>query len=163
MKLYVPEIGDHVRLTDDWTFTLYNEHRNTSLWNHFECEIAPEVIHQRAAKDALRNELKKLENKMYPGNVYWRRNSGHPVDPADEARHTELYDLLRREEHTTVLIPSGSVLSVDRIFIRKGMDDWSSLTFYLKECPGISLKKKPRFWAKLADCNNIMFDTVSNT
>lgn len=31
MKLYVPRIGDCIRLTDDWTFDLYNEHRNSTL------------------------------------------------------------------------------------------------------------------------------------
>lgn len=163
MKLYVPEIGDHLRLTDDWTFTLYNEHRNTSLWNHFDCDNAPEVHQQIAEKDAYRAELEALGRKMYPARTHWRAPLASSYDPVDVARREELYALIRPEEHTTVTISAGAVLAVDRIFIRKGMDDWSSLTFYLKECPGIAFKKKPRFWAKLSDCNNIMFDTVSNT
>lgn len=28
---YIPEIGDKIRLTEDWTFALYNERRNDSL------------------------------------------------------------------------------------------------------------------------------------
>lgn len=159
MKLYVPEIGDHLRLTADWTFVLHNEYRNRSLWDHFDCDNAPEVYQQVAEKNSLRDELTKLEQKMYPGNTYW---SVPPAsyDPVDVARREELYELIRPNEHATIMISAGAVLSVDRIFIRKGMDDWSSLTFFLKELPGVTFKKKPRFWAKLHDCNNIEFDQV---
>lgn len=163
MKLYVPEIGDHLRLTDDWTFVLHNEYRNRSLWDHFNCDNAPEIQHQLAEKAAYTDELDALHRKMFPGSPgYWRPPVANP-DPADVARRDELYELIRRQENTTVTILAGAILAVDRIFIRKGMDDWSSLTFFLKELPGVSFKKKPRFWAKLADCNNIMFDLVSNT
>lgn len=31
VKLYIPEIGDVIHLTSDWTFQLYNEHRNGTL------------------------------------------------------------------------------------------------------------------------------------
>lgn len=31
MKLYIPRIGDRIRLLSDWTFDLYNEYRNDTL------------------------------------------------------------------------------------------------------------------------------------
>jgi hypothetical protein len=38
MKLYLPEIGDVLRLTKDWEFTLYNESRNVKLFEVFNIE-----------------------------------------------------------------------------------------------------------------------------
>ncbi len=163
MKLYVPEIGDHFQLTADWSFSLYNEHRNKSLWELYDCDNNLEIQKQKAENDRVRAEINTLESKMYPRGRggYYQHHAN--IDPIDLAKRAELYDKLHKLFVSTVTIPAGSVLAVDRIFIRKGMDDWSSLTFYLKELPGVSFKKKPRFWAKLSDCNNIMFDLVSNT
>ena len=31
MKLYIPEIGDSLLLSKDWTFDLYHEYRNVGL------------------------------------------------------------------------------------------------------------------------------------
>jgi hypothetical protein len=56
---------------------------------------------------------------------------------------------------TEVTIPKNTVLSVDRIYIRKGNQEYSSLTFYASGTE--QFKKKVRFWAKLSDVNNIEF------
>ena len=83
------------------------------------------------------------------------------------------------------IIPSGAILKIDRIYIRKGLGEYSSLTFLWKgmrtnskmvdrymtpiyvNSRGPSLHyqvKKParpvRFWAKLDDVNKIEFETV---
>lgn len=34
MKLYIPALGDHLKLTAPWTFALYGEYRNESLFKH---------------------------------------------------------------------------------------------------------------------------------
>jgi len=52
-----------------------------------------------------------------------------------------------------VRLPRGTVLVVDRIYIRNGAEDFDSITFRVAECS--KLKGKPRFWAKLADCNRM--------
>jgi len=158
MRLYVPEIGDTIRLTSDWTFELQNEYRNRSLWELMGCDSTPEVLAHKNNQTLLRNELNQLESSLYP-NGYWRY-SGHTVDPVKEARRQELYDLLREQEKVQVTIAKGSVLSIDRIYIRKGGSDWSSLTFFLKESPTYQFKKKPRFWTKLSECNKIEFESV---
>lgn len=74
-----------------------------------------------------------------------------------------------------VTLPAGTVLSVDRIYIRKGAVAYDSLTFYLKRSPdprfqiqrqgknGKPLAPKNRsmrFWAKLADVNNIVCQPI---
>jgi hypothetical protein len=113
MKLYVPEIGDRLELTSDWTFKLYFESRNTKLLARF--------------------------NHTYA----WNQNSKNGID---------------------VTLNKGVILKVDRVYIRQGMGDYSSISFYA-EFPGESTKTgafgKPtsaRFWAKLSDCNNIEFE-----
>lgn len=71
----------------------------------------------------------------------------------------------------TITIPKDTLLQVDRIYIRKGSSDYSSITFYAKNLgeieskvsawssrPTKKIKKKAlRFWAKLSDCNRITF------
>ena len=36
MRMYIPEIFDVITLTEDWTFNLHHEHRNTALIYHLE-------------------------------------------------------------------------------------------------------------------------------
>jgi hypothetical protein len=38
MKLYIPALGDHLRLTAPWAFKLYNEYRNEALYKHLGLE-----------------------------------------------------------------------------------------------------------------------------
>ena len=58
-----------------------------------------------------------------------------------------------------VTLPAGIILSVDRIYIRKGVSDYSSVTFTI---PKVLNKKSPyagvRFWTKLSDANKIDFE-----
>ena len=68
-------------------------------------------------------------------------------------------------------IPAGAVLKIDRIYVRKGKGDFSSITFLWKgealpakiETYGTGTQyrvpRQPiRFWAKLEDVNNIDFE-----
>lgn len=58
----------------------------------------------------------------------------------------------------TVTIPKDSILTVDRIYIRKGSSDYSSITFRV-----VLNGKSYRFWAKLEDCNKIEFQVEGTT
>ena len=49
-------------------------------------------------------------------------------------------------------MPKGTVLTVDRIYIRSGAKDYDSVTFRVDNCPDKGFNKK-RFWAKLDDVN----------
>jgi hypothetical protein len=68
-------------------------------------------------------------------------------------------------------IPAGAVLKIDRVYIRKGSKEYSSITFLWKgeALPSkietysngdtCKIPRQPvRFWAKLADVNNIEFE-----
>lgn len=61
-------------------------------------------------------------------------------------------------EEVPVTLPIGTVLVVDRIYIRKGKSrsEYDSITFRLKkgECPDKTIYG--RFWAKLGDVNRIV-------
>ena len=135
LRLYVPTNGDQLRLTADWTFTLYSEEygdRNKTL------------------QERLGN--KKVERGSRWGGKYM----GYPAK-------------------TQVTLPAGTILQVDRVYIRKGnaragsVDaDYDSLTFQIighptwtnAERPAFSKNKKvfARFWAKLRDVNTIEFE-----
>ena len=104
MNLFVPELGTELELTQDWTFTLYAEHRNESLW--------------------------KIAGKPMPGYGYGNRLQSIPMT-----------------------LPAGTVMKVARIYVRNGQGAYSSLTFSLKSMNG--KKASGRFWAKLADVNQL--------
>lgn len=53
---------------------------------------------------------------------------------------------------------AGSVLKIDRIYIRKGKAEYDSITFTLQHDSSGEIKKKPRFWVKLTDANTIVCD-----
>lgn len=69
--------------------------------------------------------------------------------------------------HRSVTLPKGTELTVDRIYIRKGAKDFSSVSFFInrKSVTGDFklyqyIRKssgKCRFWAKLKDVNFINF------
>lgn len=154
MKMYIPEIGDRIRLVDDWRFNLINEHRNESLWKFFESETAG----VGEARKKMEDRLHELERKF--GYTY--SNIPRVLTPDEQGEYRDLKDKLHNVRfmyaNTEVTLPAGCELSIDRIYIRKGAGDWSSITFFLQSHPYRGFKRKPRFWVKLSDCNQIEFE-----
>jgi len=67
-----------------------------------------------------------------------------------------------------VVIKAGSELGVDRVYIRKGADEYSSLTFNLHKGGvayifGKDIKAHGRFWAKLSDVNRMVVRVDTKT
>lgn len=64
------------------------------------------------------------------------------------------------ESIVPVTLPVGTILTVDRLYIRRGQSGFDSVSFYAQiptnNQPG-SKSKKRRFFAKLEDVNNIEF------
>ncbi len=56
-----------------------------------------------------------------------------------------------------VTLPAGTVLKLDRIYVRKGVGDYDSLTFYIVPKPK---EKGGRFFASLGDCNKMEYEWV---
>jgi hypothetical protein len=86
-----------------------------------------------------------------------------------ERHWDELYGA-NAAKHNEIVFPKGSMLTVDRIYIRKGASDFSSLTFYIAKGSKIlragkeyASSKALRFWAKLKDVNNMKVQFVEET
>ena len=189
MKLYVPEIGDHIRLTKEWTFTLYPEGRNVTLANLYGYY---QLGYNRGWLDStkIENEPERDYILKYPTyDEFYDKHASFLGGPSYDAYQKECrrieeesesyqaylkaYDDWRARaeklvmEDIEVTFPAGTVLAVDRIYIRKGSSDYSSITFYAKGLGESEIKnrwsgkttkwKAQRFWAKLQDCNNIEF------
>jgi len=190
MKLYVPEIGDHLRLTKDWTFTLHAECRNVTLaelygfrqygWSQW---LDKSKIEEEPARDYSINYPSKSEMNrgwFFGGSNSYEQRQAALRKAEEESESYQAYlraykDWDRRAKEVAVdtievTFPVGTVLAVDRIYIRKGASDYSSITFYAKglgeseitnRWSGRTTKwKARRFWAKLSDCNKIEFELL---
>lgn len=56
-------------------------------------------------------------------------------------------------------IPKDTILIIDRIYIRNGGKEYSSITFRIKDSPNKKLNKA-RFVAKLIDTRSIEFENI---
>lgn len=63
-----------------------------------------------------------------------------------------------KEPDPVVTLPAGSVLKLDRIYVRKGVSDYDSLTFYLKAAHKGDMYG--RFFVSLTDCNNMEYELL---
>jgi len=52
-------------------------------------------------------------------------------------------------------LKKGSSVRVDRIYIRKNKEEYDSITFVLTHDASGEIKKRPRFWVKLTDANQM--------
>lgn len=135
MKLYVPHLGDDLRLLSDWTFTLYSEYRNADLVEYLKMGNPHPYDYGVGSK---REEW--TQENMIPTDNGWRGTLAYKKRP---------------------VIPAGTILRVKRIFIRQGAADYDSMTFATKLPDAKGKLKSVRFWAKLNDCNNIEFEKVT--
>jgi hypothetical protein len=197
MKLYVPEIGDHMVLTKDWTFKLHAESRNEqlgALFGHYLGGLYPAGWVDESVLPKFRNPDYVVE---YPNenDPRFRKTFGGIDYPSFHKARKEAEESCPefvkywseskewnqkaseiKKSSLTVTLPAGTILAIDRIYIRKGASDFSSITFYAKELGEVTMpgskwsweNKKPikrkaqRFWAKLTDCNNIEFKLLSS-
>ena len=122
-NILFPIIGTQIRLTKDWTFKLFEEHRNESLLAFY--------------KDAI-FQSQEIQKEWAPNNFY-----------------------TITEKHTLCTLLKGTVLQVDRIYLRKGVKDFDSITFLIADYPDPKYLpgkggKRIRFWAKITCINNVM-------
>ena len=156
-KFYVPEIGDEIILEKDWTFELHSERRNDTMGEFFGYKSA-----------CFGSWIKFSDYHVYADFVNRMENeSVSDYLIRRDKWHEELAKFSVKS--ITITIPKGCLLKIDRIYIRKGCKDYSSITFNVKKMgealvkqsrwnDKIINKKSFRFWAKLSDCNNIIFE-----
>lgn len=100
------------------------------------------------------------------------------ITPPDGTPHPRNPSYIQRgwwQANRAVLhtLPAGTILKVDRVYIRKGkshysdepLSNFSSVTFFAYNPPTGKGKPKAigRFWAKLADVNTIECEFVDGT
>lgn len=127
MILCVPTVGQKVRVLDgqEWKFHLIGESRNHSAIKHFHPTEQEEVFFY--------DDFDLPEGVNY--YTYFQQNGRAPD---------------RKKWLTT--LPEGTVLTIDRIYLRKGKDEFDSITFVLNKPKGV---KGPmvRFWVRLDEVN----------
>lgn len=189
MKLYIPEIGDQIRLTQDWSFTLHAEERNADLAAVIGCYFRSGLPNLFVKED----EVPMMRNRDYVvdySRVDAERNSWRPnwekINALEKecseacpeyvkywADYKEWSDKCKEVgvDQLNMTLPAGTILKVDRIYIRKGNSDYSSISFYASGLGKVEVwapsygndrtkksKSSLRFWAKLQDCNQIEFE-----
>lgn len=88
------------------------------------------------------------------------RNSKFIKKARPDAVPKENYWMYRSDGSSVmVTFPKGTVLTIDRIYIRKGKGEWDSVTFNMPKQPKVA-PFNGRFWAKLEDVNEIKFERV---
>lgn len=143
--LFIPEIGDAVVLAQDWTFSLYVEGRNSSLWNALPF---PKIRDNEWWISDYNRMDPARKAELEAAGITFTRTVTHTSAWGDEVHH---------KAFATVTLPKGTILTTDRIYIRKGISEYSSITFLIRET-SIPHKGKIRFWAKLADVNTMVIE-----
>lgn len=131
MIICMPTVGQKVRVLDglDWTFKLYQERRNESLYAYFGKSLTPD--HRRS-----------FWEDYVGGEAGFRKARA-------EGRAPELKSI-------EVTLPEGTELTIDRIYIRKGAGDFDSISFILngaRVAGKVGAQARVRFWVKLEDVN----------
>lgn len=154
-RLFVPEIGFEFTLAENWKFKLFYEHRNEELWNALGCGNHPEAVSAKAIYDFFETKFNELVRIRSRTDAIQRDiNIAH-----DGMNKNRVYGV-------ETILPAGTRLKLDRIYIRKGKEDFSSLSFYIEDSPDARIAKgkakgfkkgRMRFWARLDDCNRIEF------
>jgi hypothetical protein len=62
----------------------------------------------------------------------------------------------RPEQFIDCSLPKGTILTLDRIYVRKGKAGFDSISFIIHKCPIKGIKG--RFWVKLEDANTLVYN-----
>ena len=125
MRVYIPDIGEVLTLAEDWTFTVINERRNAGLAKLMNWT-------QGTPDDYYLPFGSRPNPDMAAERSGWYGNRRIPVEPGP------------------FTIKAGTSLEVDRVYIRQGAKDFSSVSFKMHV-----KSKVVRFFAKLDDVNRI--------
>ena len=134
MKFQIPSIGDKIRLTRAWKFTLHAESRNESLGLLIDHFVKGETRYASGTW-----------SDGFSGYGDWR------YDPP----------IASGRAIVEVTLPKGTELTIDRIYIRKAAETFNSVSFNVRSFPETYKHKKKgriRFWAKLNDVNKMNFE-----
>lgn len=135
MNLFIPELGSKIWLSKHWTFTVHWESRNKTLIE----SIMPGIY----------EEYEKAYSEWL--DAYYRIRSEDKREL--EALWKKVEKIKNKLNGNNFTFDPETILEVDRIYIRKGAEGFSSVTFKWRKD-----KKTIRFWVKLEDANRIIFE-----
>ena len=128
MKLSIPTIGTRLTLTKAWSFKLHDDYRNEKFW--------------RALHGA------PVRQPYYYG---WDQVSHSYLNsPTPTTVCTSLGE--HKAPPVKTVLPKGTTLSIDRLYVRKGLKDFDSISFRIVK-EGNSPIPSGRFWAHIDDIN----------
>lgn len=149
MRMFIPEIGTKIILTRPWDILIHEERRNAS-------------VHERLKAALPEAEVARMEAERLRVNQEMRQEGVHRWTEGYAERMPRLWEQWERAMIIPVTLPAGTELTVDRIYIRKGVSSYSSLTFHLTKTthPVLAAKGRRRFWVKLDQVNRMEFDLL---
>lgn len=164
-SLFIPKLGTRLLLSQPWEFTLYHEARNKSFLNALGYIAQRYYTEDHLIQENCHNPRIEIGE--------WTRTEKHIPGIGVGRTIVEVKKRMR--------LPAGTVLTIDRIYIRKGNEEYDSVSFNLNYCPDENFCPKSgfkvmggakatiplikgntdrvRFWAKLDDVNtSFVFD-----
>lgn len=142
-KLFIPTIGQELILDTDWNFKLHLEYRNQGLMNLY---VIPWIrLNHPQIYDIIKNTAFSWDYYIYRAGLTTQADSWTQrpnINPYVEP---------------IVTLKAGTVLKIDRIYIRKGNQEFDSVSFIITKSANPEITTKVRFWAKLVDVNTISF------
>lgn len=155
MKLHIPNIWDRFILENNWSFKLFLESRNNNFLktfkNVFWIESKDRKIYFFDMEDLKKNNIDIPKMKECS---YWSYQT--IIETSIEEKEKIINKLKDFEiwiNYIPVTLPKDSILTIDRIYLRKGQKDFATISFWGYH--ESFWKKKFRFWAKLNEVNNI--------
>lgn len=153
-SIFIPPLGTVIQLDQDWTFSLFNESRNDRL-----IEIAGILPPFRTRDNVYAwKDMTFAERAAAIDKTDWAYTRAEGMSPDSS------YNYWSGDWEHQFTFREGTELKVNRIYIRRGLTGFDSVTFSTKcwvSAPGDPLFTAPRktksltFWAKLRDVNRM--------
>lgn len=174
MQVFIPNIGSRLVLNKDTVFNVGFERRNFSLIKHFLPKLMAEYefLSQKTKYYGSVNKNQVLKIAKEEGwdidvelndpyyaihcDYFEQKPDQNPPNVLDKIKHkfgfyAKQRELLEKNNNPIRLnLEKDTILEVDRIYIRKGAAQFSSVTFKIRE-----KNKVLRFWVKLDQVNQI--------
>lgn len=157
-RLFIPEIGTEITLAEHCTLTIYPERRNHKLleklgYTGFPTFWPDDTGLEEYVDFCLTSEQDAEFDELFAKSQKNTDDFDRETWTKERKKFYQKYkDVL--VQNVPLLLVDGTVLKVDRIYIRKGNKEYSSLTFYAKNGP----YKGQRFWAKLDEVNQLIIE-----
>ena len=153
MKLYIPEIGDNIKLIKKWNFNLYDEFRNMDFAISLglaEIIVVPFYITSGTNGQIIDQTPSTRKEKRFIDNRNWIMI---PKFVEQAVTNPFLSSHGYCHYYQLISLAKNTILKIDRIYIRKNNREYSSVSFIIQN----GCHNKKRFWAKLEDVNLIEF------